>query len=82
MFFSVYYMETILRQPPLRSNMESYQRVLDLVTPRLKEDIRCIRRLRECQLSFKDISKEEIRKEFPECTDEDVRFLASKFIRG
>ena len=29
-FFSVYYMETILRQPALRYNMKSYQRVLDL----------------------------------------------------
>lgn len=80
-FFSVYYMETILRQPALRYNMKSYQRVLDVVTPRLKEDMRCIGRLRERQPSLKDISKEEIRKEFPECTDEDVCFLASKFIR-
>ena len=80
-FFSVYYMETILRQPALRYNMKSYQRVLDLVTPRLKEDKGCIGRLRERQPSLKDISKEEIRKEFPESTDEDVCFLASKFIR-
>ena len=80
-FFAVYYMKKILNQPGWSYQEGSYKRVLELVTPRLEEDIGCIRRLRERHPSFRDMSKEEIREEFPKLTEEDVCFLTSKFIR-
>ena len=82
-YFSLYYMEKELNEPKWNyTGMKSYARVLELVRPRLEEDRYCIRRLRERQPSFRDISKEELRKEFPELTEEEVCFLTSKFIRG
>ena len=59
-YFSLVYMEKKRIEPKLYYDMKSYKHVLKLVTPRLKEDRYCIRRLRERQPSFRDISKEEI----------------------
>ena len=82
-YFSLYYMEKKRIKPKLYyTGVKSYERVLELVIPRLQEDRYCIRRLRERQPSFRDISKEEIRREFPKLTEEDVCFLTSKFIRA
>ena len=86
-YFSLYYMELYykeknLNEPKWYYTKNSYNRALKLVTRRLEEDIYCIRRLRERQPSFRDISQEEIHKDFPELAEEDVCFLTSKFIRG
>ncbi len=82
-YFSLYYMEKKRIKPKwYYTEVKSYERVLELVRPRLEEDRYCIRRLRERQPSFRDISKEEIRREFPKLTEEDVCFLTSKFIRS
>ena len=81
-YFSVYYMKQILNEPAWYYPNESYQRVLELVRPRLEENIDCIRRLRERQPSFGDMGKEDIREEFPKSSEADVCFLTSKFIRS
>ena len=43
--------------------------MLELVRPRLEENIDCIRRLRERQPSFGDMGKEDIREEFPKLSE-------------
>ena len=80
--FSLYYMEKKGIEPKLYYGMKSYKHVLKLVTPRLKEDMYCVQRLRKRQSSFQDISQEELHKEFADLAEEDVCFLTSKFIRG
>ena len=80
-YFAAYYMKRKFNQPLWSPNLPSYERALALIKPRLDEDIYCIRRLREHHPSFQDITKEEISKEFPKLTSEDVDFLMSKFTR-
>lgn len=81
-YMELYYKEKNRKEPKWNYTEESYKRALKLVLPRLNEDINCIRRLRERTPSFRDISQEEIRKEFLELAEEDVCFLTSKFMRG
>ena len=81
-YFAAYYMKRKLNQLPLNPGLPSYERALALIKPCLDEDIYCVRRLRENQPSFLDMSKEEISKEFPKLTSEDVNFLMSPFERG
>ena len=81
-YFSVYYMKQILNEPKWYYTMKSYKRVLELVSPRLEEDMGCIRRLRGRQRLFGKMRKEDICEEFPKLTEEDVCFLTSKFIRS
>ena len=81
-YFSLYYMVKQLNEPNWYYDMKSYNRALALVKPRIEEDICCVRRLRERQPSFKAMTKEDIRKEFPKCTEEELCVLASKFVRN
>ena len=61
--------------------LQSYKQALALIAPRLDEDMYCVRRLRERQPSFSEISGEQISAEFPSLTSEDVDFLIKKFDR-
>ena len=81
-YFAAYYMKSKLNQPNWSPTLPSYRRALELIAPRLNEDIYCIRRLRENQPSFRDMRKENISREFPKLTSEDVDFLMSPFERG
>ena len=80
-YFADYYMEEILKQPsfPLGPNDTSYKCALKAVKPLFDKDKCFVRKLRKRQPSFQDITKEEISKEFPKLTSEDVDFLMSKF---
>ena len=57
----------------------NYKRALEAVTPLLDKDIYCVRKLRSYQPSFRDMTEEDIIKEFPDLTPDDVEFLVSKF---
>ena len=80
-YFAAYYMREELNQPNWRPNHSSYERVLAIIKPRLDEDIYCVRRIRTHQPSFCDMTKEDIREEFPNLESEDVDFLVSEFDR-
>ena len=79
--FAADYMKEQFNEPCWSPGIPSYERALAVIKPRLDEDIYCIRRLREHHPSFQDITKEEISKEFPKLTSEDVDFLIEKFYR-
>ena len=81
-YFAAYYMKSKLNQPNWSPTLPSYRLALDIIAPRLNEDIYCVRRLRENQPSFLDMSKEDISKEFPELTSENVDFLLAQFDRN
>ena len=81
-YFAADYMKEQFNEPCWSPGIPSYERALAVIKPRLDEDIYCIRRLREHHPSFQDITKEEISKEFPKLTSEDVDFLMSKFARN
>ena len=57
----------------------NYKRALEAVTLLLDKDIYCVRKLRSYQPSFRDMTEEDIIKEFPDLTPDDVEFLVSKF---
>lgn len=80
-YFAAYYMKTMLNQPTWRPTLPSYSRALDLITPRLNDDKYCVRRLREHNPAFQDMTEENISNEFPNLASEDVQFLVSKFKR-
>ena len=64
-YFAAYYMKYQFNQPNWSPTLPSYRRALEIIAPRLNEDIGCIRRLRKHQPSFQDMTKEEISREFP-----------------
>ena len=80
-YFAAYYMKEKFNEPCCSPTIPSYQCALALVTPRLDEDIDCVRRIRKNQSSFCDMTKEDISAEFPNLGSEDVDFLISKFDR-
>ena len=80
-YFAAYYMKRKLNQPSWSPTLPSYRRALELIAPRLDEDIYCVRRLRDKNPAFQDMSKEEISEEFPDLSADDVDFLISKFDR-
>ena len=80
-YFAAYYMKNRMNEPCWLPDLPSYKRALELITPRLDEDIYCVRRLRTHQPSFPKIGREEISAEFPDLTPTDVDFLISKFDR-
>ena len=80
-YFAAYYMKYQFNQPNWSPTLPSYRRALEIIAPRLNEDIGCIRRLREHHPSFQDITKEEISREFPKLASENVDFLMSTFDR-
>ena len=80
-YFAAYYMKSKLNQPNWRPTLPSYRCALELIAPRLDEDIYCVRRLRDKNPAFQDMSKEEISEEFPDLSADDVDFLISKFDR-
>ena len=80
-YFAADCMKEQFNEPCWSPGIPSYECALAVIKPRLDEDIYCIRRLREHHPSFQDITKEEISKEFPKLTSEDVDFLMSKFAR-
>ena len=80
-YFAAYYMKYKFNQPNWSPTLPSYRRALEIIAPRLNEDIGCIRRLREHHPSFQDITKEEISREFPKLASENVDFLMSTFDR-
>ena len=81
-YFAAYYMKMKLNEPSWRPPLPSYKRALEVITPRLDEDIYCVRRLRENQPSFRDMSREEISEGFPDLTPNELRFLTSQFDRN
>ena len=81
-YFAAYYMKRQLNEPTWMPNLPSYKRALQLVAPRLDEDIYCVRRLRNSQPSFSEMSKENISIEFPNLSSDDVTFLTFKFDRN
>ena len=80
-YFAAYYMKRKLNQPSWSPTLPSYKRALELIAPRLDEDIYCVRRLRDNNPAFQDMSKEEISEEFPDLSADNVDFLISKFDR-
>ena len=80
-YFAAYYMTNRMNEPCWLPDLPSYKRALELITPRLDEDIYCVRRLRDRQPSFLKMGREEISAEFPDLTPTDVDFLISKFDR-
>ena len=80
-YFAAYYMKYQFNQPNWSPTLPSYRRALEIIAPRLNEDIGCIRRLRKNQPSFRKMSKEAVSSEFPQLTSEDVDFLMSTFDR-
>ena len=83
-YFADYYMMDRRNSKSLNGAQclpKNYERALALVKPRLDDDIDCVRRIRENQPSFQDMTKEDISAEFPNLESEDVDFLISKFDR-
>ena len=80
-YFAAYYLKNKLNAFNWEPTLQSYKRALALITPRLDEDIYCVRRLRELQPSFSKISREQISTEFPNLTLDDADFLIKKFDR-
>ena len=80
-YFAAYYMKYKFNQPNWSPTLPSYRCALEIIAPRLNEDIGCIRRLRKNQPSFRKMSKEAVSSEFPQLTSEDVDFLMSTFDR-
>ncbi len=83
-YFANYYLEEILKQPsfPLGPNDTSYKCALKAVKPLFDKDKYFVRKLRNQQPSFQDITKADIIKEFPELTSDELDFLVSKFDRN
>ena len=78
-YFARLYMKEALNfsyRPP--SDMR-YRNALEAVTPILDTDIDCVRRLREKEPSFSEISHELISTECPNLTADEIDFLLSKF---
>ncbi len=80
-YFAAHYMKKEFAQSHWTPCLSSYQHALAIIKPRLDEDKHCVRRLREHQPSLRDITKDDIIKEFPDLTPDDVDFLVSKFDR-
>ena len=80
-YFAAYYMKYKFNQPNWSPTLPSYRCALEIIAPRLNEDIGCIRRLRKNQPSFRKMSKEAVSSEFPQLTSENVDFLMSTFDR-
>ena len=80
-YFADYYMKEILNQCPfgLGENDTYYKRALEAVEPLLDKDKCFVRRVRKRQPSFQGITKEDIIKQFPDLTPDDVEFLVSIF---
>ena len=80
-YFAAYYMKYNLISLTGVQLSPATERALEIIAPRLNEDIGCIRRLRKNQPSFRKMSKEAVSSEFPQLTSEDVDFLMSTFDR-
>jgi hypothetical protein len=80
-YFSAFYMRAFFPNYPNTVDVQSYARAVDLVSPRLKSDAYCIRRLRTKQPSFSLITPEDLTVEFPDLKSTEVEFLLSKFVR-
>ena len=80
-YFAAYYMKNRMNEPCWLPDLPSYRRALELITPRLDQDMYCVRRLRDRQPSFPKMGREDISAEFPDLTSTDVDFLISKFDR-
>lgn len=80
-YFAAYYMENRLNAFNWEPTLQSYKQALALIAPRLDEDIYCVRRLRERQPSFSEISRKQIIAEFPNLTSDNVDFLIKEFDR-
>ena len=82
-YFADYYMKKAMNwvsNYPL--SPQSYVRALELLTPQLHDDVTCIRKLREKEPSFSQMSSELINTEFPNLTLQQVDFLLSTFERN
>ena len=74
-YFADYYMKKAMNwvsNYPL--SPQSYVRALELLTPQLHDDVTCIRKLREKEPSFSQMSSELINTEFPNLTLQQVDF--------
>lgn len=77
-FANLYMKEALNFSYPPPSDMR-YRNALEAVTPILDTDIDCVRRLREKEPSFSEISHELISTECPNLTVDEIDFLLSKF---
>lgn len=80
-YFSAYYMKRRFGKDTGRPVEESYSRGLHIITPRLDEDIQCVKRLREKHPYFADIPKDHFATEFPGVAPADLDFLLQPFNR-
>ena len=80
-YFASYYMKVKMKQPTWNSGMESYEKVLEKVSPLFERDVKCIGKIRKNQ-KFSKISKDRIRQAFPNPpTREDLNWLFEEFVR-
>jgi hypothetical protein len=78
-YFSNYYMKEKFNRPIVRPSWSGYKESYELVAPRLDEDAKCIRRLRNVPLAFSRIPKDALAVEFPALAAKDVEFLLTRF---
>ena len=78
-YFANLYMKEALNNPYSPPSDMRYRNALEAVTPTLDKDIDCVRRLREKEPSFSEISHGLISTECPNLTADEVDFLLSKF---
>ena len=81
-YFAGFFMRTRFAQSTWHPVEPSYTRGLSIISPRMDEDIRCIKRLRSRQVSFGEIQREELAAEFPGLAHDDLDFLLAKFNRA
>lgn len=80
-YFAAHYMKEKFKEPCWRPRNDeiNYKCALETVKPLLDRDICSVRRLRECQPSFGEMTKEDISKQFPDLTPDKVCFLRAQF---
>ena len=84
-YFTNYYMKEKFNEPPveLGENDSDYKYALEAVTRLFHKDKYFVRKLRrESQRSFRDITKEDLSRGFPDLTRKEVCFLTSQLGQG
>ena len=78
-YFAGYYMKKKMNAI-WEPGMESYEKVLEKVSPLFKTDEKCIREIRKDQ-KFSKISKNRIRQSLPNLPREELNWLFEEFVR-
>ena len=80
-YFAGHYMKVRMEEPKWGPGKESYQEVLEKVSPLFEKDVKCIRKIRKNQ-KFSMISKDRIRQASPNPpTSEELNWLFEEFVR-